>query len=335
MKINDILSEAKIEPGERRELILSLQDRKDKINNYFQQHRDTMSPDEFQRLKDKMMKLSQKIQDLGDDAFSINNDKLNKMHRLFGQLDKKCSQIMNVYRQEGQYLYRAINTNNDIFYSTPRVNRKPLDSNKDYHNLVIRLMKELGIEARRDNSTFCIGSRNVAKRFGNHVYVIIPFDGFSFAWSEESTDMILNHFTMSKMIDVDIIAPLVKYIFENERAHRYFINNMPFNMAGMSYDDMMYRFKTSTSYLSDFLETVQQGETFRGEQLLPKELHQLTRFENIVTARSMQAALQFSTTDLNDAIQSGNEVYVSGEFYALNDDYAWALTEYLETTKKG
>jgi len=104
---------------------------------------------------------------------------------------KNCSEALNAMSQAKYVLWRGTNRtlNGLIGEFTPRIDRKPRDTNKWLHDVLDKeFRKEFGWGVRSEG-IFATTARNQADAFGNYTYLFFPFDGFKFVWSDDITDL--------------------------------------------------------------------------------------------------------------------------------------------------
>lgn len=102
-------------------------------------------------------------------------------------LETECSQILSVYRQTNQFLYRGMRNRPAVFRSGIRDDRKPLEMPEWIHNLLLKAYRRLGVAAHRGNSIFATPDEKIADVWGD-AYIIFPTNGFKFSWFTTITD---------------------------------------------------------------------------------------------------------------------------------------------------
>lgn len=96
-------------------------------------------------------------------------------------LETECSQILSVYRQTNQFLYRGMRNRPAIFKSGIRDDRKPVEMPNHIHSLLIKAYQQAGVAAHRGNSIFATPDEKIADDWGD-AYIILPTNGFKFSW---------------------------------------------------------------------------------------------------------------------------------------------------------
>ncbi len=88
----------------------------------------------------------------------------------------------------------------DMFIEVTLSNRRPKNTLLKYHYALEQIFDHAGFEARRSNSLFCFGNPSEAAFYGD-VYVIFPYNGFSFSWCSKAGDL-----TATFNLDVNTIG---------------------------------------------------------------------------------------------------------------------------------
>lgn len=105
-----------------------------------------------------------------------------------------CSQYLNAVTQEGQLLWHGSNNFHQngslqsVVETSSRNDRKPQLTDLSTSNKIDELLSISGFKALRSNSTFTTSSLRTAGSYG-HPYMIFPWDGFSFTWSDKLRDL--------------------------------------------------------------------------------------------------------------------------------------------------
>jgi len=112
-------------------------------------------------------------------------------------VEKHCSEVLQHYKTTHKILYRGVKKGGpDIFLGQPREHREvvaPRVESQPYAELCDLYLKTMGFSALRLSSIFCNASSNKASPWGN-VFMIFPFNGFTFTWSKLRTDMSAMHY---------------------------------------------------------------------------------------------------------------------------------------------
>lgn len=97
----------------------------------------------------------------------------------------KCGDMLDAYRMAGSFIYRGITGYNDRFIEkTIRQDRKPVEMPPQSHELLHKVMIEMGLKATRKNSIFCSTSPQIARTWGLQ-FIIFVEDGWSATYFEK------------------------------------------------------------------------------------------------------------------------------------------------------
>lgn len=241
--------------------------------------------------------------------------------QLFKAFDKNASTIMAAYRRTGKFLYRGIKSSEDSIYGKPFDERRAKDSNSKMSNLLNKALADQGFDARRDNTSFTSGSIHQAGNYGT-VYIIVPRDGFTFHYSKNIADLVLDANKLNLLVNNDLIEDLKKIITSKwEEVKQYFPHRYPDDKFFVNYD-----------YEQDLRGL--QNAVAAG--VLPQELAKYDSLESLVDSQKVIQNFQYDQTDLDGAINSGHEVMVRGPYYAIrNDKFAKYFKQYLDLTASG
>lgn len=329
------LNEAPVQPGERKGISFKLK-KLDKISAKLNQYKNSMSymqaavlPDEMkadmQNLQDKLNAEIEKVNSAYQAEYekSTVNDRPVKMDNLFKALAKNCKEIIKVYKElnrnnfeREKFLFRGIRSSDDALYGKPFEARKPKDSSLELHELVNGTINSLGFTANRENAMFVTGDRSQASGYGHSLYIMFPVDGFTFTWSKTVKDLVLDNSKKLDMMDREAVRKLRELIkaakAESKEPEKFPISD-PDDIfySGYSYD---YDFERVSS-------AIDQG-------LLPDEAQDL--LDDILTNKSIQEHFQFTDQGLFDAILSEKEIYIRGNYYAVNMEHSKELFKFLE-----
>ncbi len=110
-------------------------------------------------------------------------------------IKNKCSEFLPIYKKYGP-LYRGIENNKfdkmpEIFIANSPTNRTPMSMSATFQNIIDKKLKKVGFTALRNNSIFCSVDRSTAFEYGydNGMYIIFPYNGFSFTYSAKIHDL--------------------------------------------------------------------------------------------------------------------------------------------------
>jgi hypothetical protein len=97
-------------------------------------------------------------------------------------IEINCSDILKFYKETGNMLYRGIHNFDPYLVTNVITNRKPVDTPLSIQKVTDARLKEAGFTALRSNSIFCFGDSLYCAYYGN-IYLVFPFNGFSYTWS--------------------------------------------------------------------------------------------------------------------------------------------------------
>lgn len=329
------LTEAPVQPGERKGISFKLK-KLDKVASQLSQYKNSMNymqaakmpPDlqaEMKALQDKLNTEIEKVNQAYQTEYekSIVNDRPVKMNNLFNALAKNCKEIIKVYKElnrnnfeREKFLFRGIKSNDDALYGKPFEARKPKDSNRDLHELVNDAINNLGFTANRENAMFVTGDRSQASGYGHALYIMFPVDGFSFTWSQTVKDLVLDSGKKLDMMDKEVVNQL-RNMVRQAKASAEDPNSFPISDPS----DLFY---SGYNYDHDYERVSRAIET----GVLSDEAQDL--LDNILTNQSIQEHFQFTDSNLFGAILSEKEIYIRGNYYAVNIEHKKELFKFLE-----
>jgi hypothetical protein len=114
--------------------------------------------------------------------------------KFYALIEQNCSDALSVMKETGKLLYRGIRRRSaqfPIFHGRSRENRKTLDSSEKTQLTIDFYLGNSGFTALRSNSIFCTSKSSFATNYGT-VYLIFPFNGFDFTWSEVIDDLVFS-----------------------------------------------------------------------------------------------------------------------------------------------
>jgi transcription antitermination factor NusG len=328
------LNEAPVNPGERKGISFKLK-KLEKISDKLRQYQNSMSHMKMAQMPSELQKEMQQLQEkLNDEIDKVDNayqvelekSKVNgrpvKMDNLFKALAKNCKEIIKVYKElnrnnfdRQKFLFRGIKSSDDALYGKPFEARKPKDSNRDLHELVNGAINSLGLTANRENAMFVTGDRSQASGYGNSLYILFPLDGFTFTWSRTVKDLILDSNKRRDMYDQEVIKQ-IRSIAKKAK------DENPEDFPIYAPEDLFYTGYDYQNDKSKVLSAVEEGK-------LPDEVKDL--LDDLITDKSIQEHFQFTDQDLFGAILSEKEIYIRGDYYAVNTAHDQELFKFLES----
>jgi hypothetical protein len=221
-----------------------------------------------------------------------------------------CSEIIEVYQKTGRYLYRGAKNNPPIYRGRSLDARRPTNSHNVLSDLFNKMLAANGMTALRNNSIFTSSSRSLAKNFGT-IYVVFPINGFNFTYTNE-LDIVL-----------DSIGEFIEGRIYNEL-------NQKFASAWASQGNDAWRvdwISTDNVHLNPIQQL--QLAINRLKTMLPKDLDiQDLSIDQLINPQTFADIFDPSNTNLEHAIKSILEVYIQGQYYAIEyDPYKSQLSE--------
>jgi len=330
MRIIEIFK-SELKPGERKGMSLNLPKLEKllkKITDYEESAalaNNMKVPDSVAAEYEKMKQgLYAEIDSLKQQKSNLKSEKNNlpiQFYNLMTRIAKNCTEIVKVYTDlnpdfktsEAKVFYRGIKSTEDALYGKPFDERRVMSSSSRLSDIFNKGMEAAGFEARRDNSSFVSGDKSQASGYGK-VYVMFPKDGFSFSWSRNTKDLILDRGSYPKMLDYELLAPLKDFVLTNREklgAKYDFIFNNLFGEYNLEYN------------LNSIKKAIEAGD-------IPKEFMPLTELENIMTPEGIVKGFDLDQEDLTGAIASGNEVFIRGAYYAVQESLMKNIMKFLE-----
>jgi len=332
-KLIDIINEAKVQPGDVKNIHFKL-NKLDKLEKEIRAQQVNLSqmgtmklPPEIQKQMDEVKnKLAEKITEIQTAKEAMeqqyNSDtRPVKMTNLFNALAKHCKEIITVYKNlnknfesyspgtRPRFLFRGIHADSDAVYGKPFEKRRPMTSNRGIADAVNELMTKSGFKANRENAMFTSGAYSQASSYGNKVYVMFPVDGFDFSYSRKVRDLVLGSDDFRKIIDKDAQDELID-AYENDPN----LNK-----------DIRSTFLKSDYNMKEDVDKVQQDiNSGKLDKKYQKAL------DNFFSVDKLKEFLDFTDEDIYNAIVLHHEVNIKGDYYAVRQDFIPQLVEFLK-----
>lgn len=316
------LYEAGVQPGTRRNVDLKISElrrKKDDVERYIHQLKNMGDEREHPpEVMDKLIVLRNKFQAEIDRLADLANQDLgtlrSKMVNFYNKsVARHCSQAISEYKKAGRMLYRGTNEDSDVFVGKPFEERRTKDSDTLVSEKISQAMLEFGFKATRENSIFCSGSKTHASGYGS-TYMIFPFDGFDFTWSTEYSDKIFRRSALQMTFSPTDAAYVKEIIMKKPDWERPFeLRYCTFNpVAGST---------TPNGFLGDNWEgQYELAKKFVEEGSItdPRAIEIINNnFYGEGSAKRIIDKCGFTNESFEDAVSSGHEVYVHGQFYGI------------------
>jgi hypothetical protein len=237
---------------------------------------------------------------------------------------RDCQQYLSAVKTAGKWLLRGHKRGKDA-YMAKTGNRQPKTSSQELSDLFNSALLQLGFSAQRDNSIFATSIPIQAQSYGA-VYIIFPIDGKSQFTYTNQHDLELYHIQQiplknesnTQQIAAELIAWIRKWVKKYPDAQKQ-LNLMYPPFAGLQ----------PTDTLEEIMEKVEEF-CEEMEIPMPRIPSYLTNWNNEEDDLEDED-LEFGDIDLEafvdmyqprkdhleQALKSGVEVYISGEYYAL------------------
>lgn len=329
----------KLEPGEQRAIQLKIDRLKSATQEIENQQQSLKSIEQLPVIpgtEKELEELKQAYQKMIDDLQAkLDAEKKKKggddFEKYMTAIVRHCPTIVKMCQETNMLLYRGVKERAPAFYASPFTKREPKDSYKDIHNAWNHAMDLMGVKAKRDNSIFTITSRGHASNFGDQVYIVFFRDPFNFTWSENIKDLVLDWEKAIEMVNPETVKSIMSYVWENEELQKEFKiyygdSNAKFDKNdyphGDSYDGNVferYNFRKSFDALKSILPK------------MPDEFKKYASFDAWVDPETLTKnfGLHFDE-DLRGAFESGHEITINANYYAIRTDFEKRVREYLK-----
>jgi hypothetical protein len=247
----------------------------------------------FKKVKDEIDKTKQEIMAL-QNTKAAKNPALDKLVKTMA---KECSQAITAYRKAQAVLVRGSKGKPDAFIGRSWNNREPKDSDSDAQKIYDIALKSMGFKSLRSNSIFTTADTDQASGYGD-TYYIFPKNGFAFHWTRGNPDLVLD--SIGEVLDIGKIEDITVDV-ENWYASKYK------KSLNWKYEDPY-----DAAYdIAGFLKTLAKLKYPKAKSIT---LNKLINFEFI------KNELEATNKDFLSAIESGGEVMIAGEYYAISTE---------------
>ncbi len=210
-----------------------------------------------------------------------------------------CSEIIEIYRDAGRLLYRGTKNNPPIYRGRSLDDRQPTDSSKKLSDLFNQMLAANGMTALRSNSIFVSSGIALARKFGV-VYVVFPLNGFEFTYTNQ-IDIILDNMDdfIDGQVDLELNQKFAK-AWESQGKDAWSVNWIKTdNIQPNPLNQLPAAIKRLKAMLPD-----------------DREVQALT-IEKLINPETFARRYQPRNTDLGHAIKNVLEVYIRGQYYAI------------------
>lgn len=120
----------------------------------------------------------------------MQHDALNSPKQLVTFIKKQCQPFLQAIAYDTMlHMYRGSAAHPDLpAYVKPiRTDRRLVDTEMKYTVMYNDLVFNKGLKANRNNSIFCTGNLDIAKRYGE-VFIVLPIGTFNYTWNQDIGD---------------------------------------------------------------------------------------------------------------------------------------------------
>lgn len=168
-----------------------------KINEVIEP-RETPGANQYQRVP---------LSHIGVDVDTVSDAVDRQFSAIRKTLVKQCSEILSVYKKSRKLLYRGVKENNRAFFAKIRPDRVPGWLARDDHDLINKVIVQMGGTAHRGNSIFCSTRKNFAEAWGTK-FIVFPTNGWSVTYSNETKGLYMyDHLTHASKWMPDTMNP--------------------------------------------------------------------------------------------------------------------------------
>lgn len=196
---------------------------------------------------------------------------------------RDCSEFLEQCGK--QPLYRGLKPrpDADITLHHTRTDRVPRDMNKELSaRLDVAIEDVVGFKTR-SAGTFSTGNGGLANEYGT-LCLVFPKNGFQFAWSPAIQDPFVN-------FELDSDNAIIQFALDKLADH--------FEAQGQKNQVDLLQTASASIIIKTMLKLADEGDS--------------TIIDEVVKL----VAESYSTTDLEKAIRSGNELIFTGDYYAI------------------
>ena len=215
-------------------------------------------------------------------------------------IQKECSQALKAFKSTGKILFRGLKknkTNTPAYVGRSWNERKTMNSTEEGQRIFDYALQKMGISALRSNSIFTTSDSNQAEGYGN-LYIIIPKNGFQFSWAIQEPDMVIDDVSsLYKEAAVDIIIDNIDKLVE--------AGKMANDVSGVEWQEVLQfeGYERSIEYLRD--------------NKYPAAALKKITLDKLIDYHHIKYNIEPTNKNFNEALVSGNEVLINGEYYAF------------------
>ena len=216
-------------------------------------------------------------------------------------IQKECSQALKAFKATGKILFRGVKkgkSNAPAYVGRSWSERNVLNSTEEGQKVFDYALQKLVISALRSNSIFTTSDSDQASSYGN-LYIIIPKNGFQFSWAVQEPDMVIDDVSpLYKEAAIDLIIDNVDKLVE--------AGKMSSDASGYEWQEVLQfeGYEASIKYLRD--------------AKYPATALKKITLDNMIDYHHIKYNIEPTNKNFNEALASGNEVLINGEYYAFD-----------------
>ena len=266
------------------------------------------------------------------------DDVKSETTKILDYIQKHCGDYLKEMIKTDKLLYRGttIPGSPNVFVGRSWENREPTDSSAREQVIFDKFLEKLGIEARRGNSIFT-GAADHAEGYGNQLYLIFPKNSAKFSWSQHKSDLVLHSGDLSDYCEKDTkqinklgkvweknIDAMIKIRNQYENKDKLTkkeekiygnITDIQENLEGALYELDGYtisdvKYEITRGLKLEILKPIMNNFT--------KLLDQYEKLPDEYDLKSFQSNYRMSDKNFAKALNSENEICISGEYVAVN-----------------
>jgi len=243
---------------------------------------------------------SRSFTDLGQDFLAVADS-----------IERDCTQYLAITRRAGGFLYRGIGgIRPHMFLASSRQNRNPLDSNNQAQEYFDLCLKKLGFTALRSNSIFATSDYEHAERFGR-VYVVFPLDRRSAYTYTNKYDITLGAHNLGSMVNHDNLRPVIDDLAVKLR-------QLPETSLAIT-SQVLRNITPVTDRMAVWNILDRNRDKYISVGADPRWFD--IDISQFLDEKTFEKNFQPSNTNLDHAISDHLEVYITGEYYAIQEHY--------------
>jgi hypothetical protein len=119
---------------------------------------------------------------------------IEQFEAFWAKTEAQCSEAVNAVKATRKFLWHGASEEasptNKMIILPPRKSREPMNMPAPVQEMIDSWFKDNGFAARRNNSTFLITNKQVAKYYTEeNLYICFPANGFDLTWSPKVVDL--------------------------------------------------------------------------------------------------------------------------------------------------